>query len=460
MRYLLINAPIRLRARPNNIPYGLATVAAVLRDCGHEVEIYDVNGLRHDREQVLSEIRRRADERPWDVVAMSGLLTTIEFQSWLAPHIKAANPDAPLVLGGGLPTCVPGLCCADMPADILVLGEGEATIAELAHALAEGRDLHAVAGLALPDDSAPEGFVTTAPRAPIADLDTVPFPAWDLLPVENYLINPIWGGGANNSSGMLDGVETKCSMNVISSRGCPFACNYCYHLFGRGKYRFRSAANVMAEIHELVERYGVDFIGFVDDNMVADEARLLEFCDLLEQSGLDIRWGCHGRVTSAKYDVLRRMVDAGCVWLGFGIESGSAQMLTHMNKKATPQMAAHAITECRRAGLFPNSTFIFGYPGETRETIQESLEFKRALGIEAPSFFATPYPGTPLYRQVLPRILERFGSERAFIYALGNATDFVINLTDFSDEELFELKERYDANEDVILQKQVVGNEV
>jgi radical SAM superfamily enzyme YgiQ (UPF0313 family) len=203
---------------------------------------------------------------------------------------------------------------------------------------------------------------------------------------------------------------------------------------------------VVDEIEALVERYRVNFVGFVDDNMMASERRMIEFCEFMEKKRFAVTWGCHGRVTSAKPAVLQRMANAGCVWIGYGIESGSQKMLDAMNKKATVTQAKEAIVQTRKAGIFANTTFIFGYPGETRETIQETIDFKRELGIECGSFFATPYPGTPLYEEIKSRIVD----QEAFFQSLGNATDFSINLTDFSNEELFRLKEAMDNNEDVM----------
>jgi radical SAM superfamily enzyme YgiQ (UPF0313 family) len=159
-----------------------------------------------------------------------------------------------------------------------------------------------------------------------------------------------------------------------------------------------------------------------------------------------VTWGCHGRVTSAKPDILGRMAEVGCIWIGYGIESGSQKILDAMNKRATVRQAKQAIIHTRNAGIFPNTTFIFGYPGETVETIQETIDFKKEMELECGSFFATPYPGAPLYEQTRHLIKD----ERAFIRSLGNATEFAVNLTHFDNETLFELKKAMDANKDVI----------
>lgn len=441
MKILLINSPIRLNAKPNNIPYGLANVASTLMSQGFDVEIFDVNALRPSKDQIIETLKNMH----WDIVGLSGLITTIAFQKWLISKLKTINPQAMLISGGGLATACSQLLFEETQVDIAVIGEGEQTMLELCHAIEARADLNGIPGIHFRQNNR---IIRNEPRRNISNLDDIPFPAWDLLPMDIYLKNPIWGDVANNSSGFRRDVTVNRSMNIISSRGCPFACNYCYHLFGRSEYRFRSAQNVIDEIEMLVDRYGADFIGFVDDNMMASEKRVLEFCDLMIKKRFPVTWGCHGRVTSAKPFILKRMEEVGCVWIGYGIESGSQKIIDAMSKRATVEQAKQAIIHTRNAGIYPNTTFIFGYPGETVHTVQQTIDFKKEMGLECGSFFATPYPGAPLYKQIRSLIKN----EKAFIQSLGNATEFSINLTDFDDETLFKLKKAMDENRDVVTQ--------
>jgi anaerobic magnesium-protoporphyrin IX monomethyl ester cyclase len=439
MKILLINSPVRLNAKPNCIPYGLGSIASTLRSCGFDVEIYDVNALRPTREEVIYTLRGKI----WDLVGISGLVTTYAFQRWLIPELKKINSYAPVVSGGGLAASNSELLFSKTEVDITVTGEGEQTMLELALSISEGDDLSNVAGIWFRKNGS---VMPNRARNNIKDLDTVPFPAWDLLPMDIYLRNPVWGDVAKNSSGFKDDVKVTRSMNIVSSRGCPFSCRYCYHIFGQSDYRLRSAQNVVEEIEILVDRYGVDFIGFVDDNMMASKTWLRDFCNLMEKKEFQITWGCHGRVTSADPVTLQRMAEVGCVWIGYGIESGCQRILDAMNKRTTVEQAKQAILNTRRAGIYANTTFIFGYPGETIESIRETVEFKKEMGLECGSFFATPYPGTLLYQEARSLIKD----EEAFIESLGNATEFSINLTDFNDHELFILKNIMDNNLDVI----------
>lgn len=430
MRILFINSPIRLNAPPNCIPYGLGTIASLLRERNHEVGIYDVNALRPEPRETESFLRKKK----WDVIGLSGLITTYGYQKWIAGVIKEAQPDAFLVSGGGLVTSIPDLVMDRIPVDALVIGEGEITMDELVSALRSQEDLAGVKGLVWRDG---KKVVTNKPRPNIADLDSIPFPAWDLLPMDVYLKNPIWASSAENSSGFPEDVRVTRSMNIISSRGCPHNCDFCYHLFGRGKYRFRSAADIIGEVRILVRDYGVDFVGFVDDNFMASAKRAVEFCRMLEDEPYEITWGCHGRVDSARPELLRTMRKAGCVWIGYGIESGSQKILDAMGKNTTVKQAEQAVTATREAGIFANTTFIYGYPGEDEDTIRETMEFKAKLGISVNSFYATPYPRTPLFEEHARPLI---GDMEEFVLSLGNATDFAINLTEFSDNDYHHFK--------------------
>ncbi len=436
MKILLINSPIRLNAKPNCIPYGLAVIASILRKDGHDVEIFDINALRLSKEEILGVLRLKK----WDVSGISGLITTFLFQEWLIPELKIINPKAPVISGGGLATSMPKFLFKNTEADIAVVGEGEKTMSELLFALENGNPLKGIAGAWFRDGSG--DIIANSTRDNVKKLDDLPFPAWDLLPMDIYLENAVWGDAANNSSGFKKNVKITKSMNIISSRGCPFSCNYCYHLFGKSSYRFRSAQNIIDEIDILINKYDVGFIGFVDDNMMASEKRLLEFCSLLKAKNWDLTWGCHGRVTSAKPEILSKMAETGCVWIGYGIESGSQKILDLMNKKASVKQAKEAIKNTRASGIYPNTTFIFGYPGETVDTICESIEFKKEMEIDCTSFFATPYPGTDLYMHSKLLIQDT----EKYIKSLGDATDFCINLTGFDDAMLFYLKKCQDNN--------------
>lgn len=430
-RVLLINSVIREFAPPNNVPLGVLYIAGMLKKYGHTVTICDMNVLRTidpDREKWLT---KYIDE--YDIIGLSGLIVTYNEQrrylDFILKHYAEFGKPM-LISGGGLATSAPGFTLRNMPElDAICIGEGEETMAELAN---EGLSKY-VAGLAYMKDGE---VVYTKSRGYIADLDTIPLPYWEALGeyIEIYIKNPIWGARAGNSSNI--NYIAKRSMNMIVSRGCPYSCGFCYHyIFGRG-YRIRSVKNVISEILRLKELYDIDFVGFVDDNTTADRNWILNFADALMELNVDIHWGGSARVNQVDPFMLKKLKASGCEWLGFGIESANEEILRQMNKKITADQASRAIKMVRDAGIYANATFIAGYPGETILSLRDTASFMRRNNCLNSIFFATPYPGTKLYDDSLEKILEVYKDEDSYIKSLGDATEFRVNLSNMTTDEL------------------------
>lgn len=435
---LLINSVIREFAKPNNEPLGLLYIASLLESHGHAVDICDLNALRElnpDREYWLKKCMK-----PYDFVGLSGLIVTYKEQrrylDFIVEHRKDFG-DPVILAGGGLATSAPEFTLRNMPElDCIAIGEGELTMLEIVN---DPKPLPNIDGLAYINYKGK--YVKTQSRELIPDLDVLPYPAWDKVPTEEvYLHNPIWGSNAGNSSKI--NYSAKRSMNMIISRGCPFSCSFCFHyVFGK-KYRTRSIANVIGEIAKLKQTYDVDFIGFVDDNTTADRSWVVRFCNEMIKLDMDIKWGCSARVDQVDPEVLALMKQAGCEWIGFGVESADNLILENMNKKSDPFTAQSAIKMVRDAGMWANATFIAGYPGETKELLFKTAKFMRDNGCLNSMFFATPYPGTKLYDDVLPKIIKDYKNEDNYIKSLADATDYRVNLSEMTDNELIEYRKQ------------------
>ena len=473
-RVALVFGPHRTWDAPRNFPTGLGLIAAVLRRAGHDVRVIEVKAERLSRDAVLGRI---AAYDP-DVVGFGGLITTYAYAKWLIGALKRWRPDLPVIVGGGLGSSVPELILTKTPADVAVIGEAEETVLELIPALLAREGLEGIQGIAFrrsevrgqrsehPEPRTPDPELQsairnpqsaihfTAPRPPIRDLDSLPFPAWDLFPMEEYLQHPVVGLGRD--------------MDLISSRGCPHRCTYCFQVFGR-RFRARSAANIVEEISLLDRRYGLDFVSFQDDCFVVDPARVYEFCDLLDQSGMRIKWSCCGRVNLVDAPLLARMRAAGCVSVNFGIESGSQTILDRVKKGVKVERAKEAVRLVRAAGMRCPTSFMLGTPGETRETAFETVRFCQELQIPLSALMlTTPYPGTPLYDEmkaaglirrsevrgqrseglesssslsVLTSDLSPLTSEEAYVERLGDCVNFTLNLTEMPDADLLALRD-------------------
>jgi len=438
MNILLINPPIREWSKPNVFPLGLGYIAAVLLQEGHDVEVLDINAYRWDKAEVESRIR----EANFDVVGVGGIISVYKYIKWLVSMIKEYHPDKKIIVGGSVGSSIPKIMLERNPVDVVCIGEGEETVGELVKVLEDNGDLSLVRGIWYKDSSG--RACCTEKRPPIKDLDSIPLPAWDLFPMDIYLRNPV---GAPNRNKWVDGSadgERVLSMNLFATRGCPYQCIYCYHDFMGQGYRHRSPEKVVEEIRILYERYGVPYFHFIDDEFVTKKDFVYEFCRLLKifsgKIGRKITWGCAGRANLMTEDLIAAMADAGCVLIGYGIESGSQRMLDLIKKKVTVEQARNAVRLTKKHLGWADSSFMIGYPGETRETVQETIDFcKEADLVPEVIFFLTPYPGTELYSMALER--GKIEDEEEYILGLGEQGEKIrVNFTDFSDDQLYEVQ--------------------
>jgi len=435
MKILLINPPVREWAKPNCVPLGLGYIAALLRQEGHEVEVMDINAFRWTQ----TEVEERIKNAKFDAVGTGAIVTVYKYIKWLISTLKKYHPRKKIIVGGSVATSVPKMLLERTAADIACIGEGEITATELFRALELNEDLSGVNGIWFKDE---KGEIHITPRRPtIQDLDTLPLPAWDLFPIDIYLRNPV---GAPNRNKWVDGsaVNNTLSMNLSATRGCPYKCIYCYHDFMGQGYRTRSPQNVFDEMKILYQRYGVKYFHFVDDEFVMKKGFVYEFCRLVREANLGFTWGCSGRANLMTEELIATMANSGCVLIGYGIESGSQKMLDIMRKKVTVEQAKQAVKLTQKYIGWADCSFMIGIPGETRETIQETIDFCKELELTPEViFFATPYPGTELYE--LAKAQHKIGDEEEYILRLGEQGEqIMVNFTDFTDEELGAIKER------------------
>ena len=438
MKIFLINPPIREWAKPNVFPLGLGYIAAVLLQEGHDIEVLDINAFRYQKAEVEEKIK----DAVFDIAGIGGIVTTYKYIKWLVQVIKKYHPDKKIIVGGSVASSIPEIMLLENPVDIICNGEGEATIKDLIICLEQGGDISKVKGIWYKDTY--YKIHQNGPRQPIKDINTIPFPAWHKFPMDIYLKNPV---GAVNKNKWLDGTsetDVPLSMNIFASRGCPYQCIYCYHDFMGQHYRHRSAENIMEEIKVLYERYRVPYFHFIDDEFVVDKEFVLNFCRLIKAFSQEVKqkitWGCSGRVNLMTEELIAKMAEAGCIAIGYGIESGSQKMLDFIRKGVTVEQAKNAIRLTKKYLGWADCSFMIGYPGETQETIRETIDFCKELEL-APEviFFLTPYPGTELYQIALQQ--GRIKDEEAYVLGLGEQGENVrVNFTNFSDRELCDIQ--------------------
>ncbi len=423
MKILIINPPIRLSDKPRHIPHGLAILANMIqKKIKCDLTFLDWNANRWTEEQFINIIKKQS----WDFVLMGGLIPTYKYLITIADIVKKIHPKARVVAGGSAAMSVPETLLENSKVDILCTGEGEETLLELISAFQQEDfpDLSKILGIAYKD--ADSQVVVNHPRSLIENLDEESYlPAYDILPMDIYLSNPVVGMGRD--------------IDFISGRGCPFKCSFCYQPWGQ-KNRRHSAEFLKESILYLKKKYNIDYVSFQDDLFIADKERLYEFCELRNKFFPDIYWSCTGRANICDDEMVRTIRESGCTVVSYGFESASPKMLKSMKKKINIHQMENVIQLNRKYGLPVPVSFILGMPGEDEETCQDTIEFCKRNNLTLNSLmFATPYPGTELFDFAVKTGRIQKDKIHDFIIKLGDARDFVINLTDsFTDGELIE----------------------
>ncbi len=382
-------------------PLGLAYVAAALRDAGHEVSILDCTFL--SREEALREARRRAAE----VVGLYSM-TTMEDDCFL--FARALSEMAGLLVAGGpMPTSDPGRYLNHV--DVVVRGEGERTMVELLAARRDGADPMTVPGIACRTEgvrrsargAAVGSVALSTPRPREPDLDRLPFPARDLLPNDRYIAAGRRRYGASITT-------------VMTTRGCPFSCEFCSNEVFGVSYRARSAGNVVNEVEQVLS-LGYERIHFADDVFTLDPHRVRDMCAEITHRKLRFRWECLGRVDSLRDGLPSAMKEAGCRRIFFGIESGDDGILGLMNKRITTAKASAAVEAAHAAGLKTGAFFILYYPGDTDATALSTLRFALSLPLDYLSFtMPYPIPGTALHARLKDRRARKWRQDTTLLF--------------------------------------------
>lgn len=383
------------------------------------------------REEALNKAR----DIKADVVGIYSMVTMRNNSIWFARHLR--DSCGLLIAGGPLPSCDPVPFLNDF--DVVVRGEGEQTMVELLSTYENGYDPGSVHGIVYRNYGQAkyeqDEIVFTAPRILESGLDKIAFPARDLFQNDMYIDYCKKRGRQATTS-------------VFTTRGCPFNCEFCSNAVFGISYRERSPENVVDEVEQALS-FGYDRIHFADDVFTLNKERVFKICDEIRKRGIHFKWECLGRVDSIDEELSISMKDAGCDRIYFGIESGNDSVLKLMNKKTTINRARAAVYAAHKAGLQTGAFFIVCYPGETDDTVLETLHFAVSLPLDYLSFtMPYPLPGTALYERVKGRISKEWEAADSLIsdHVLIFNADFSENKMKFAilkGEVRFEMKKRF-----------------
>jgi anaerobic magnesium-protoporphyrin IX monomethyl ester cyclase len=477
-KVLFINPTVREEDVPRHVPYGIALLAAIAIREGHLVQIYDQNAWRAG-EQTLREVLR-ADR--WDVVAMGGITTAYGSIKQIVKAAREECPSTVIVLGGGVLTSLPHEMMRWLPdVDVGVVGEAFVTFSEVLKLVdAKRRDWNSVLGT-ISRTEAGRTIMSNA-RPLIEDLDVLPYPAWDLFPLEEVYFK--------NSASLFseEGMLATRRLDINASYGCSLICRFCYHLgiagdmryvpnddgkwsvqFDQpGQYtrtiRYHSPEYVVRMVRHMYDTYNINFVGFLDENLMTMDQHsgrtwMSEICQRWHENGLapeytldaqgeivgwtGVHWSGTSHATLCTPDILKTMRKAGCSHLVYGYESFAPHVLKTIGKGSTRNTNIRSFFWTLAAGIRPIPNQIIGFPEEDFESIRMNMAAWDELGIVVKPHFATPYPGSEWFTVFRRSIEEQYeGDLEAFILDLGDASRISAVISqNFNAVELLGLRE-------------------
>jgi len=384
MKVLLINPP---SSSPQPImPLGLAYLAASLEENNIPVEVIDAWAERLD----IKSLRKRIlILDPADLIGITVMSPTYTDSINTIRLVKESCPESKIIIGGTHPSSLPDECMRQIPEiDFAVAGEGDNLIVKLAKALDDKtQDLSYIKGLFYRDNNKIIGSDKTEP---IKDLDSLPFPARHLFPsTSRYRTHPPYR--------LYNSYAT-----MITSRGCPFRCSYCTKSVSGQNFRYQSPRRIIEEIKLLVDKYKIKQIHFYDDNFTINIKHIEEICDAIIQNNIKVLWSCVTRVDLVNEGLLKKMKQAGCWLISYGVESGNQKILDSVRKGYSIDQIKEVFFLTKKVGIRTLGYFMAGFPGETEETLDDTVKLSLFLDPDFVSWSITAlYPGSDLYQDAL-----------------------------------------------------------
>ncbi|MEW6363880.1 MAG: radical SAM protein [Acidobacteriota bacterium] len=383
MKVLLIFPPNVYFKRASEVhvvePLGIAYIAAVLEQAGYDVRLIDADAENIEIPHVLQRMR---DYRP-DVVGFSILTPLADIALEICRKAKK-ELDFVSVFGNVHATTYPEMARLD-GVDYVCHGEGEYAMLELVRAIEGGKDPHGVPGFYYAD--ADGNLVNTGVRARL-QLDEIPFPARHLLPMQRYSYEfPIYS----------DRRRVYASANF--SRGCVYKCTFCSSPSQwESKVTYRSAENIVAELKELKDNFGVNTFYIRDEVFTINKKNVVSICQKMIEERLDMHWFCYGRADHIDEATLTYMRDAGCMMVKIGVETGDPEIMKLIKKGETLDQLERAFRLCDKLGLYTHASFMIGHPWDSRDSVQRTIDFAKKLNADTTVFpISTPFPGTELW---------------------------------------------------------------
>lgn len=417
----------------NIFPMGQGYLAAMLKKAGAEVFIYCQDVFHYTNDDLAEYLTHHQ----FDLIGLGFMAARFKRTvKGLCEVINDHKKNAWLVLGGHGPTPIPEYILKITQADVVVMGEGEETIVELLHCKINNPEkISDIKGIAYRLD---KKIVVNKRRSPVIKLDNIPFPEWELFPMEKYTT-------CLKFTGMRDGDK---AFPIVTTRGCINRCSFCYRM--EKGIRARGLHNIIEEIKFLNSFHGINYFHFADELSVISKKRVFEFVSLLEKNKLDIRYRMDCRTDLFDDEIAKSLKDSGCVFLNIGFESTDQRVLDMMNKNVTVEQNIRAAEIANKYGIGIGLNFIWGLPGDNEDTLKKNADFIKKFNLYDQIRTirpVTPYPGSPLYYEGIRRGL--LAGPEDFFEKFKNADLYMVNFIDIPEKDIYRML--FEVNKDLIL---------
>lgn len=430
MRILLINVALRKESPVKLFPVGLGYIATAIKNAGFTFDLFDIDINRYTDEQVNDFLKVNS----YDVVLFGCLVTGYKIIKSLSLLIKKYNPNSLLIAGNSVASSIPEILLKNTMVDIAVMGEGDQTIIELLKCIQKDEDYKNIQGISYLEDNK---LKINPERPRIKDISSLPFIDFSIWDIEKYITN------AKNylREPLPFNREEARALPVNTARGCIARCTFCYHIFKDVPYRSRSVDSIMNEISSLIEKYNVNFISLWDELTFFSKEHAREFAKAILDRKLKFYWfaNCRADLFNDENDteIIQMLLDAGCINMGYSLESASPEILKAMNKKITVEQFSYQTKLFQKVGLNVATSLVFGYPQETPETIKRTFDVCIENKIHPSVGFLLPQPGSVMYEYALSNGFIK--NEEEYILSMADRQDLTLNMTNIPDEEFKKL---------------------
>jgi len=426
MNILVMNIPLRPTLPLKLFPIGLGYIATSMKRGGWDFELLDLDILRWDDEQ----IQKHLSDNKYDVVCMGCIVTGYKHVKRWSKVIKESNPGCVIIVGNSVATSIPNLLLENTEVDVAVMGEGDEVILELLTAIHKKKPLHDIAGIYFKDDN--KNIIQTTTRPLIKNISTLPHLDFKIFDVNAYI-----DASHHTVRDESDLGESARALPISTARGCVANCTFCYHVFKRKKYRYRTPESITDELKSITDEYNLNYVHFWDELTFFSKKQTNALSQAIIDSGVKVSWTarCRANLFGADEDVriIEKMKEAGCKKVQYCLESADEKILKAMNKRITPEQFTRQTELFNRAGVQPITSLVLGYPQETPETIRKSMDCCIKNGIYPSTGYLLPQPGSPMYQYAID--YGHITDEEDYVMHMGDRQDLLVNLTQMSDEK-------------------------